>query len=102
GDVLRLPRGGRLVLSRPQGRLADLLPAVLARVAPLLEEHGRVATGVIAALEPAARRGAGEPAPGAVEPGADLPRRPQLDPLHSRPRLAAPQALLRALDALQH
>src|SRR5262249_17328329 len=71
-DVLRLSRGGRLVLSRPQGWLARLLSAVLAGVAPLLEEHRRVPSAVLAALESDAGGGAAEHPGGAVEPGADV------------------------------
>src|SRR5262249_27826638 len=97
--VLRLSRGDRLVPAGAQGGLLHLLPAVLARVAPLLAQHRRAAP---AQDTRGARKGvAAEPHPAAVESGPHLSRSTQLGALHPLARRRGPPALLRGLDALQ-
>src|SRR4029077_16547741 len=61
--LLRVSRGDRLVRARPQGRILPVLPAVLARLSPLLEEHRRRAPGPYTARTPAAPCPGGTPRP---------------------------------------
>ena len=86
---------------RPRRGLAYLLPAVLPGLASLLEEHRRAATAVEPKVEPVSRRGAAEPTARRVEPRAHVPRSTELRALRARARHGAPEAPVRALDALR-
>src|SRR5438876_7800226 len=82
--------------------MAGLLSAVLARLAPLLEEHRRPPAVLEPGVEPGSWRGAAEPAGRRVESRPHVPRRSELRAFRSDARDRPPEAPVRAVDALRH